>query len=103
MAAKLGEIKRVVTGNRLRDGVPVYYSANAHWSPAIADAVVAPADQADRLLTEAQSAPHPHPVVGLYLIDVVVGSGTPQPAGLREQIRAFGPTTFRDERRVSAA
>lgn len=103
MAAKLGEIKRVVTGNRLRDGVPVYYTGNVHWSPAIAEAIVVPADQADRLLSEAQSGPHPHPVVTSYLIDVVVGSGAIHPASLREHIRAFGPTTFRDDRRVSAA
>ena len=103
MAAKLGEIKQVATGNRLRDGIPVYYNGSAHWSAAIADAMVAPADQGDQLLAEAIGGPKPHPVIAPYLIDVVVTNGTAQPASLREQIRAFGPTTFRDDRNASAA
>jgi sulfite reductase (NADPH) hemoprotein beta-component len=103
LAAKLGEIKQMVTGNRLRDGIPVYYTGHAHWSPAITEAVVAAADQGDRLLAEALAGPQPHPVVAPYLVDVIVTDGVAQPASLRERIRAFGPTTFRDDRRVSAA
>ncbi len=103
MAAMLGEIRRAVTGNRLRDGVPIYFTGNGHWSPAISDAVVVPAEEGEALLKTAQGGPSPSRVVAPYAIDVVVGNGAVNPAGLREQIRAYGPTTFRADRRVSAA
>lgn len=83
--------RRAVTGNRLRDGKPVYFVGNGHWSEAIEEALHVSADAAERLLNEAQQA-SPHPVVAPYLIDVTLSGNRLRPVGLRERIRAFGPT-----------
>ena len=84
-------VRRAVTGNRLRDGRPVYFVGNGSWSEAIEEAVHATTDAAERLLAEAQQG-SPHPVVAPYLIDVTFSEGRLCPVGLRERIRAFGPT-----------
>jgi Protein of unknown function (DUF2849) len=84
-------IRRAVTGNRLRDGRPVYFVGNGQWSEAIEEAVHVPTDAAERLLGQAQQG-SPHPVVAPYLIDVTFSEGRLRPVGLRERIRAFGPT-----------
>ncbi len=81
---------QAVTGNRLRDGVPIYYTGNGVWSPAIADAATAP--DAGDLLVEASKGPVPLEAVGPYVIDVTVVDGVVRPIGVKETIRAFGPT-----------
>lgn len=103
MVAGLGEVKRVVTGNRLHDGAPVYFAGNGRWSRSIAEAHQAAPEGGDRLLAEARGGPAPGAVVGPYLMDVIAGSGGIAPASLREQIRAFGPTTRHTGTRRSAA
>jgi hypothetical protein len=84
-----GQIQ-VVTANRLRDGIPVYFAGQGIWSPRIADAVHGADGVA--LLSDANAGPRPLPAVGLYVIDVAIVDGVVGPIGLREQIRAFGPT-----------
>ena len=84
-------VRRAVTGNRLRDGRPVYFGGNGQWSEAIEEAAHVPTDAAERLLSDAQQG-SPHPVVAPYLIDVIFSEGRLRPLGLRERIRAFGPT-----------
>ena len=81
---------QAVTGNRLRDGVPIYFAGNGTWSPAIGDAVFAPDGAA--LLAEASTGPLPLEAIGPYVIDVTVAEGVIRPVGLKEQIRAYGPT-----------
>lgn len=92
-AASPGATRRVVTANRLRDGVPIYFAGDGRWSPAIAAAAHVGADAAEVLLAEAQAGAPPHPAIGAYLIEAALVDGTLRPLGLREQIRAFGPTT----------
>ena len=91
-SAAPAETRRVVTGNRLRDGAPVYFAGNGRWSSAVAEARHVAAEAADGLLAEAQAGAPPHPVVAPYLIEAVLHDGHPYPLGLREEIRAFGPT-----------
>jgi Protein of unknown function (DUF2849) len=91
LAPAASVVRRAVTGNRLRDGRPVYFVGNGHWSEAILEAVHVAADAAERLLADAQQG-SPHPVVAPYLIDVTFSEGRLRPIGLRERIRAFGPT-----------
>ena len=79
---------QVVTANRLRDGVPVYFAGGDRWSPKIADATLL-ADAAG-LLTEAQA--QPLVAIAPYVIEVKVTENGPKPVSLREEIRAFGPT-----------
>jgi hypothetical protein len=81
---------QAVTGNRLRDGVPIYFAGNGTWSAVIGDAIVAP--DGGPLLAEASKGPLPLEAVGPYVIDVTVADGVVKPIGLKEQIRAFGPT-----------
>jgi hypothetical protein len=90
--------RRIVTGNRLRDGVPIYFVGDGRWSPSVAEARHVAAEAADALLAEAQAAPAPHPAVGVAVIDVALVEGGPRPLSLRERIRAFGPTTPKPSR-----
>ncbi len=79
---------RAVTANRLTDGVSVYFTADRQWSVRIGDAASAP-DIAG-LLAEAER--DILAAVGAYPIEVEIVDGAVQPIGLRERIRAFGPT-----------
>jgi hypothetical protein len=85
-------VRHVVTGNRLRDGIPVYFAGGGRWSPTIHEAVHVAAAAAEALLVEAQGDAAPHPVVGHYLIEAATANGRLRPQSLRERIRAFGPT-----------
>lgn len=84
--------RRVVTGNRLRDGATVYFAGAGRWSPVLAEARHVAAAEAEALLAEALAGAPPHPVVAPYLIEAVLRGGRLSPLGLREEIRAFGPT-----------
>jgi hypothetical protein len=84
------EARQLVTANRLRDGVPVYFAGPDRWSPRIDEALLV--GEGEGLLAAAQGGPPPSPVVAPYLIDAVRDQGRVQPATLRERIRAFGPT-----------
>ncbi len=81
---------QVVTANRMRDGIPVYFAGKGAWSPQIGDAAYAA--KADALLNEAQTHPLAREAIDPYIIDVSREDGMIRPIGLREQIRAFGPT-----------
>lgn len=84
--------RHLVTGNRLKDGIPVYYAGAGSWSPAITDAVLVAAEAAAALLADAQAGPAPSPVIAPYLIEAVAAPDGIRPVSLRERIRAFGPT-----------
>ena len=85
------DVRHLVTANRLRDGVPVYRTADG-WSPAIDDASLVAEPDAERLLAAAQVGPKPLPVVAPYLVEAVAERDRVRPLSLRERIRAFGPT-----------
>ena len=84
---------QLVTGNRLRDGVVVYFAGTGQWSPEIEAALLVEDDKAEALLAEAQQGPAPLPAVGVELIEATREAGHICPVSLRERIRAFGPTT----------
>ena len=52
----------------------------------------ATAESGDTLLAEATAGPLPLEAVGAYVIEVTRTEGGTRPIGLREEIRAFGPT-----------
>ncbi len=87
---------QLVTGNRLRDGVPVYFAGvvggAGTWSPSIDDALLVADDEAEALLAAAQAGPPPLPAVAPALIEAAAEGGHIRPASLRERIRAYGPT-----------
>ena len=84
---------QLVTGNRLRDGVPVYFIDGGQWSPAVDDASIVDDSQAETLLAKALSGPKPLPVVAPVLIEATRQNGHVEGLSLRERIRAQGPTT----------
>ena len=84
---------QIVTGNRLRDGVVIYFAGAGEWTPSIDKALAAEDDHANALLAEAQVGPVPLPAVGPMLIEVKRAGDHLRPVSLRERIRATGPTT----------
>ena len=85
--------QKLVTGNRLRDGVPVYFAGAGAWSPKVNDAILVEPGAAEDLLEEAQRGEKPLPAVGVELIEAVREGKRVISVTLRENIRAFGPTT----------
>ena len=90
-------VQKLVTGNRLRDGVPVYYAGAGTWSPDVNAAALAAPDAADALLAEAQKGAKPLPAVGVELIEAAREGARIVPVTLREKIRATGPTVKHGE------
>ena len=87
---------RIVTANRLRDGLVVYLNG-AGWSERIDDAGVAGDDAAaSRLLARAEGPGQAVRVVDPYLIEVTREEAVPRPVSRREAIRALGPTVRPD-------
>jgi hypothetical protein len=78
----------IMTANRLRDGIPVYFQSAGTWSADIAEAVEA----GEALLAEVKAGPAALPVIAPYLIEARHENGRIRPVSLRETIRAFGPT-----------
>lgn len=87
---------KVLTANRLADGIAVWY-ANGGWVETIDHADIAHDKAAeDRLEAIGAKASANNEVVDVNLIDVTVVNGTIEAVRLREKIRAAGPTTRND-------
>jgi sulfite reductase (NADPH) hemoprotein beta-component len=84
--------RQVVTANRLRDGVSVYFVGKGHWSTSLHEALHVDAEAGETLLKAAEAGTPAQPVVAPYLIDAALIDGRLEPRSLRERIRAFGPT-----------
>ncbi len=86
---------RIATANRLRDGVVVYLTQDGDWSQGIETAAIArDDDEAARLDAQGVRAVADLRVVGPYLLAVVEDDGRARPLGMREAIRAAGPTVI---------
>ena len=87
---------RIVTANRLSDGLVVYLNG-AGWSERIDDARVARAEEdAAVLLAQAEAPGQALRVVDPYLIEVTRDGAVSRPVSNREAIRALGPTVRPD-------
>ena len=86
------EGEKVVTANRLRDGVVIYRAASGLWTEDLQAAEVVEGEAALGALTAAQADESES--VGPYLMDVDASDGVaPDGRGrLRETIREAGPT-----------
>jgi hypothetical protein len=93
-----GAAAKVVTANRLSDGVVVYLAANDQWVERIEGARVADGKQAaEALLSESEAHVRACRVVAPYLIDVVAAlDGKLKPSSYREAMRALGPSVRLD-------
>jgi sulfite reductase (NADPH) hemoprotein beta-component len=88
---------KVVTANRLSDGVVVYLEAGGGWTEWIEGARIAHGEaDAQAILALAERPEQAVAVVGPYLMDVVGEDGRPRPASPREIIRARGPSVRAD-------
>jgi len=101
-AAKEGPAK-VITGNRLSDGLVVFLDSEGGWTLDIAiSRVVEDGPDFDGALAYAKAQHDARVVVEPYAIDVEVKGGVPVPTRLREKIRADrGPTIVYGEAEVA--
>jgi Protein of unknown function (DUF2849) len=84
---------KVLTANRLSDGIAVWYSTGNSWDVDIATAeLVTDAAGEARLAAIGAAAYANNEVIDVNVIDAVLTDGKPAATKLRERIRAEGPT-----------
>ena len=84
---------KVLTANRLGDGIAVWLDANGQWTERLQDAFVARhAEAVEALESAGRSAFASNVVLDVNIIDVEEKNGQLRPLRLRERIRAEGPT-----------
>tara|TARA_R110002020_G_scaffold5971_17_gene24664 strand:+ start:3396 stop:3719 length:324 start_codon:yes stop_codon:yes gene_type:complete len=84
---------RVLTANRLSDGVSVWLGASGDWVLSIKDAFLARHDEAVTAIESAGAqALADNRVVDVNVIEVEETPAGPRPYRLRERIRAEGPS-----------
>lgn len=93
---------KILTANLLRTGDTVYYTAEGTWSLHVSEARVATTpEDADVLAQAGAEAFAANLVIDVNVVDVVPDAG-PQPAHIREVIRAAGPTVRLDLNKATA-
>ncbi len=89
--------KQVVTANRLEDGTVMYLDSKGGWADRIEAAHTADnAEAGAALLARAETPAQALRVVGPYLMEVTETDGRITPVGVRETIRAKGPSVGTD-------
>ena len=84
---------KVLTANRLSDGIAVWYSAGKGWDVDIATAeLVSDAAGEARLTSVGAEAFARNEVIDVNVVDAEISGGKPAATKLRERIRAEGPT-----------
>lgn len=84
---------KVLTANRLSDGIAVWLDANGQWTERLQDAFVARHAEAVAAIEDAgRKAFVSNVVLDVNIIDVEEKNGQLRPLRLRERIRAEGPT-----------
>lgn len=84
---------KVLTANRLGDGIAVWLDANGQWTERLQDAFVARhAEAVEALEGAGRRAFASNIVLDVNVIDVEEKNGQLRPLRLRERIRAEGPT-----------
>ncbi|HWD14532.1 DUF2849 domain-containing protein [Pseudochrobactrum sp. sp1633] len=84
---------KVLSANRLSDGMSVWLAADGHWANSIRGALLARHPEAVAALEAAgQQASRSDEVVDINLIDVEEHGDQLFPVRLRERIRLSGPT-----------
>jgi hypothetical protein len=84
---------KVLTANRLTDGIAVWLDANGQWTERLQEAFVARhAEAVEALETAGKQAFASNLVVDVNVIEIEEKGGKLRPLRLRERIRAEGPT-----------
>ena len=88
---------KVISANRLEDGIVVYMTNDNNWSECLSDAEVFNDEAAsDKALSKAYTAEEACIIVGSYLIDIERQGEYCNPTKYREFIRVIGPTVRPD-------
>ncbi|OWK24151.1 nitrite reductase [Rhizobium yanglingense] len=86
-------VDKVLTANRLTDGVAVWLNAGGEWVTSLQDALIARHAEAVTALEEIGKKSYAdNKVVDVDVIEVQETNGVLWPLRLRERIRAQGPT-----------
>jgi hypothetical protein len=86
-------VDKVLTANRLTDGIAVWLDANGEWVASLQEALVARHAEAVTALEEIGKKSYAdNKVVDVNVIEVQETNGVLWPLRLRERIRAEGPT-----------
>ena len=84
---------KVLTANRLSDGIAVWYSSDKGWNTDIAAAeLVSDSAGETRLTAIGAEAYARNEVIDVNVVDAELANGKPAATNLRERIRAEGPT-----------
>ncbi|MBD9372421.1 DUF2849 domain-containing protein [Rhizobium sp. ARZ01] len=85
--------EKVLTANRLADGISVWLDASGNWNESLQDAFVARHKEAvEALEATGRQAFADNKVVDANVVDVVEVDGLLRPLRMRERIRAEGPS-----------
>ncbi|KWV41621.1 nitrite reductase [Rhizobium altiplani] len=86
-------VDKVLTANRLTDGIAVWLNANGQWVTSLQEALVARHTEAvDTLEAIGKKSYADNQVVDVAVVEVQESNGVLWPLRLRERIRAQGPT-----------
>jgi hypothetical protein len=86
-------VDKVLTANRLVDGIAVWLNASGEWTTSLQEALIARhAEAVAALEAIGKQSYADNKVVDVTVIDVQETNGTIWPLRLRERIRAAGPT-----------
>src|ERR1700761_3565016 len=86
-------VDKVLTANRLTDGIAVWLNASGEWTTVLQEALVARhAEAVAALEAIGKQSYADNKVVDVNVIDVQETNGVLWPLRLRERIRAEGPT-----------
>jgi len=86
-------VDKVLTANRLGDGIAVWLNANGEWVTSLQEALVARHAEAVAALEEIGKKSYAdNLVVDVAVVEVQETNGQLWPLRLRERIRAQGPT-----------
>ena len=84
---------KVLTANRLSDGISVWLDASGQWVESLQDAFIARhAEAVAALESSGKAAFADNKVVDVNVIEIEEKDGVLRPLRLRERIRAEGPT-----------
>lgn len=96
-------IYKVLTANRLGDGIAVWLDASGAWTTSLQDALVARHAEAEASLDAIGKRDlAANKIVDVNLVDVEEIGTTIRPIRLRERIRAEGPTVGYGEKILAA-
>ncbi|MDO9418608.1 DUF2849 domain-containing protein [Pararhizobium sp.] len=86
-------VDKVLTANRLTDGISVWLDASGNWAESLQDAFIARhAEAVTSLEATGKIAFSDNKVVDVNVVDVEEVGGILRPLRMRERIRAEGPS-----------